>query len=689
MKLPKLLAGPIVRRIEQKQAFIWIATSSPYEVEADLFVVKDSNGKASYEYHPFIVSTDANRVSLGESLHIYLIRIKPQQDSFPLEELIGYNLRFMNNTESWDLESLDLLSDKNPLAIVYRGLKYPTFFLSDLNEKLLFGSCRKLHGKGKDALASGDIKLNETYFDLKERPGALFLVGDQIYADDVGDPIFPFLFRLGKLLIGKEEYLEEIDERLKAADLQKALRQVRGRKTIMEKLCKFTSSKSHNHLISFGEYSAMYLLSLSPEIWGPENEDFQTMEELISKGVYHFIFPEKPGYEDEFATELIENQKRYEEQLEAIQSFRQTLPQVRRLLANIPTYMMFDDHDITDDFNISFEWKKDVEERPLGRHVIANGLAVYWAFQGWGNAPDQYNHAFLEKMKSYFRFFDVQSIQYDEWQNTLLQFEQWSFVSPTKPKALFLDTRTKRAYPQQQIGKSIKELHAAPQLIDQDGWKTLSDQLVKSGWKSGSPLILVSPAPFYGIRLIEAFLYQYVLPLKILRLPVQTRFDLEAWHFNGKGYHEFHEQISKWNPSSCIILSGDAHMASSVETIIAFPNEEQRKLQQFTSSPMKNDSFSILTAMILKGILRLHSLIYDHNHLHRSCNDSYHLMYGKNPDKEESCLWKESIHYLSLPSGSIIETDNNLGMLRIVNDEAKVNLLQWRNSKLDEKSFKR
>ena len=59
----------------------------------------------------------------------------------------------------------------------------------------------------------------------------------------------------------------------------------------------------------------------------------------------------------------------------------------RRLLANCVTYMIFDDHEITDDWYMNEPWKERVigkagaggrvGGRPAGRRVIANGRAAY------------------------------------------------------------------------------------------------------------------------------------------------------------------------------------------------------------------------------------------------------------------------------------------------------------------------
>lgn len=65
----------------------------------------------------------------------------------------------------------------------------------------------------------------------------------------------------------------------------------------------------------------------------------------------------------------------------------QDLPKIRRILANIPTYMVFDDHEVTDDWNITYRWQKLTRGNSLGRGVTRNALAAFTLFQWWGNDP--------------------------------------------------------------------------------------------------------------------------------------------------------------------------------------------------------------------------------------------------------------------------------------------------------------
>ncbi|MBB5959923.1 phosphodiesterase/alkaline phosphatase D-like protein [Saccharothrix tamanrassetensis] len=65
-------------------------------------------------------------------------------------------------------------------------------------------------------------------------------------------------------------------------------------------------------------------------------------------------------------------------------------PEIRWLMSVLPTSMIFDDHDIRDDWNTSRVWRAEMAEKPWWRKRIRAGLASYWVYQHLGNlAPDE------------------------------------------------------------------------------------------------------------------------------------------------------------------------------------------------------------------------------------------------------------------------------------------------------------
>lgn len=60
-------------------------------------------------------------------------------------------------------------------------------------------------------------------------------------------------------------------------------------------------------------------------------------------------------------------------------------PVVRWLLANIATTMMWDDHDVHDDWNISRVWLQDRRALPWWRERMVGAYMAYWLYQHLGN----------------------------------------------------------------------------------------------------------------------------------------------------------------------------------------------------------------------------------------------------------------------------------------------------------------
>ncbi|MFJ6723851.1 alkaline phosphatase D family protein [Streptomyces sp. NPDC091281] len=60
-------------------------------------------------------------------------------------------------------------------------------------------------------------------------------------------------------------------------------------------------------------------------------------------------------------------------------------PEVRWLLSTVPSCMIFDDHDVIDDWNTSAAWLTDMRGTAWWRERILSGLMSYWVHQHLGN----------------------------------------------------------------------------------------------------------------------------------------------------------------------------------------------------------------------------------------------------------------------------------------------------------------
>ncbi|MGW2224938.1 alkaline phosphatase D family protein [Streptomyces formicae] len=60
-------------------------------------------------------------------------------------------------------------------------------------------------------------------------------------------------------------------------------------------------------------------------------------------------------------------------------------PEVRWLLSTVPSCMIFDDHDVIDDWNTSAAWLAEMRATPWWRERVLSGLMSYWVHQHLGN----------------------------------------------------------------------------------------------------------------------------------------------------------------------------------------------------------------------------------------------------------------------------------------------------------------
>ena len=60
-------------------------------------------------------------------------------------------------------------------------------------------------------------------------------------------------------------------------------------------------------------------------------------------------------------------------------------PTVRWFLSTVPTSMIFDDHDVRDDWNTSDTWRRDMQRTSWWEERITGALMSYWIYQHLGN----------------------------------------------------------------------------------------------------------------------------------------------------------------------------------------------------------------------------------------------------------------------------------------------------------------
>ena len=60
-------------------------------------------------------------------------------------------------------------------------------------------------------------------------------------------------------------------------------------------------------------------------------------------------------------------------------------PVIRWLFSTVGVAMIFDDHDVHDDWNTSIAWLEEMRAKPWWDERIESGLSSYWVYQHIGN----------------------------------------------------------------------------------------------------------------------------------------------------------------------------------------------------------------------------------------------------------------------------------------------------------------
>lgn len=326
--LPLVLCGPMLRKATPNAVSVFVALHRPATVH--LTVWEDTAGRPGRR----LMLGELATVPLGPGLHVALITARPGADAPP-----AWGAQCLYNLEFSLPEGKLALADPGVVTLstvpsaaerlVYGRRSLPGFQLpasSAAGLKVLYGSCRKPHGVGEDALVLVDEALEECDRSGAMPPQVLLLTGDQIYADDVHPSLLAAAGRLEALLLGGAErtQLEQAYPGHMATNQRAALARA---------AC-FTTGGA-NHLVTLGEFIGMYLLVWSPTLWPAAGLD-------------------DPHFED----------------------FYSGLVRVRRALAHVSTGMLLDDHEVTDDWNIRADWAKKVGQSPLGVRILRNALAA-------------------------------------------------------------------------------------------------------------------------------------------------------------------------------------------------------------------------------------------------------------------------------------------------------------------------
>ena len=569
--LPLILAGPILRRTDPDGVTVWLALKAPSVVTLKVYTTIAGQGKSLDRER---LAGSRATVPVGQHLHIVAVTAKPV-DGYLLEpgQIYAYDLEFSDRTQTLN-DALNARDVFPLITVSYLDHNLPTFAMppDDLNHlRIVHGSCRKAHGKGQDALPLLDGLIEQSADQPNHRPHQLFLTGDQIYADDVADPLLAALSDIGNTLLGWEEELPYKGDFVKGYSWKKVSEWKPGQRTEIARnyagltaMLENQPERAKSHLFSLGEYLAMYLLSWSPILW-----------------VNHLTKGKTRG----------KKSKSWDEEVDAIQDFARYLWQVRRSLANVPTYMVFDDHDISDDWYLNREWCNRVLGKPLGRQIVQNGLLAYALCQAWGNTPEQFTagqpgEKFLQVLQQWSesagtdesawetmgKYLGVPEIDAEtglpklKQDGTVLVLNRdyadgtptltWHYsVRSFKHEVIVLDTRTWRGFPMGEKKAIAPPMLLSPTAFDQQIEDPLeaTNQLKAAGKSKIEATLIVLPTNLIHASLVDIAQRWHWHQGKVFGTDVG-----DSWNFHDVAFSKLLTALFQ-RRDRIVLLSGDIH----------------------------------------------------------------------------------------------------------------------------------
>lgn len=569
-----IVSGPIVRRFTEQQLVLWYVTNQAVSASAKLekvaTAVPASSTTKDTKQDNRTLSYTQEQISHQVGTHAFINHLVINFDN-PLicGQGVDYDIEF--DSAAHNINLTQMLP-----SLALPGLRRPRIYYQRNIKQVLHGSCRKPHHDEPDALVRVEQHLAQCA-KARELPAAMLIMsGDQVYVDDVAGPFLQAIkHTIAKLGLFDEaipgaqvsSYSELVAhpncyyKRTELLPLGQNDEELEDSFFKAKRKPIFTSVNAKNHLITLSEVLAMYFLVWSPQLWRDVSYDDS-------------VIPEQ-------------ERETFDKEKAIIEEFVATLDTVRRAMANIPVYMIFDDHDITDDWNLTREWEELAYGHPFSQRIIGNALFGYWLCQGLGNHPNQ----FRSLLQEYQDCFTANGIKKQaQIIQQLFHWNNWEYDLNTSPRIVVLDTRTHR-------WRSENNPRKPSGLLD---WERLRD--LKSKVTGTDTVIIVSAAPIFGVKLIEAI--QKIFTWFGQALTV----DAENWMAH-KGTAKVLLQIFKDKDTAgqYIILSGDVHYSFTYDIRLRF-TKTNPSIHQLTASGFKNQ----FPVKLISKLDKLNRILYGH-----------------------------------------------------------------------------
>jgi PhoD-like phosphatase len=281
-------------------------------------------------------------------------------------------------------------------------------------------------------------------------------------------------------------------------------------------------------------------------------------------------------------------------------------PTIRWLLSTLSTAMIFDDHDVHDDWNISEAWLERMRRHEWWNRHIMGALASYWVYQHLGNlAPGDHQE---DELLSRVRAADDAEDILEEFALTAdreTSGARWSFCRNLgRTRLVVVDSRA---------GRQLKE--GSRSMLDEQEWEWVAEQMTGDF----DHLLVATSLPWLlgpGMHYAEAWSEAVAggawgAALAPLAEKARQTADLEHWPAFQESFARLGELIRSVAagergpaPASVVVLSGDVHHAYLYEVGFRRGSRVRSNVYQAVCSPYRNPLASKERMAIRVGMSR-------------------------------------------------------------------------------------
>ncbi|HEU5230946.1 MAG TPA: hypothetical protein VFU49_24200, partial [Ktedonobacteraceae bacterium] len=274
---------------------------------------------------------------------------------------------------------------------------------------------------------------------------------------------------------------------------------------------------------------------------------------------------------------------------------------IRQALAVLPTYMIFDDHEITNSWNIAPAWRAWALQQGL-EQTLVDGLVAYWVYQGWGNialqSPDEHDllalmqqaeqsgEDILEALRA-----RVRQTVYEE------KLLDWHYTIPTMPPLFVADVRADRpaTLNDKKLAGDAPRIMSQRQMEHLRTWVQEHDTSIALLISSVPALLppLIGFAEYVtGVRPLQrrssGILYRLGRLLANRQQKLALRMSFEHWPAFGATWRELVGLLAL-RRRDLVILSGDVHFSYAIKAYrVRSSGKRRTALYQLVASPFRN-----------------------------------------------------------------------------------------------------